>query len=234
MAPGPVHEVRRQGAPDGPVGGRRSPQCPGALAGHAGHPGAAGEWRQGPSAPRWAPASEDDVSRVGAGGAPVTIGLRVPSAALPGAPRGAVRRPGRQPDDAPSTRVSSAPAVDRGPVAAHVRDPALTGLRGAGIVVSCAQGALGLLPFAVRLGDLRVAGVHLLAIARHGGPEGGGAESRGATEFGPTSGRSREGRHARPRGPDGTSRPGREGPPAGLAPRYHQQSTTFESTTQRR
>ena len=30
-------------------------------------------------------------------------------------------------------------------------------------MVSCAQGALGLLPFAVRLGDLRVAGVHLLA-----------------------------------------------------------------------
>ena len=51
-----------------------------------------------------------------------------------------------------------------GPCPPAVADPALTGLRHAGIVVSRAQGALGLLPFAVRL------------------PAGGGAESRGATD----------------------------------------------------
>ena len=138
-----------------------------------------------------------------------------------------MRGPGREPDEAPLTWVSSAPVGDYRPLAACVRDPALTGLRGAGIVVSCAQGALGLLPFAVRLGDLRVAGDHLLAIARECGPEGVGAESRGANEFGPTSGRSRDGRHARPRGPDGTSRPESGSPPAGPAPRYDQQSYTL-------
>jgi hypothetical protein len=212
MAPGPVHEVRRQGAPDGPVGGRAFPAVPRRPRGTCGTP-----WGRGGVVP----------GAVCAAVGPGERGRRFPC-----------RRRWCPRDHRSAGTVGGAagspPAVDRLPVAAHVRDPALTGLRGAGIVVSCAQGALGLLPFAVRLGDLRVAGVHLLAIARHGGPEGGGAESRGATEFGPTSGRSREGRHARPRGPDGTSRPGREGPPAGLAPRYHQQSTTFESTTQRR
>ena len=41
------------------------------------------------------------------------------------------------------------------PARRAVVDPALTGLRHAGIVVSRAQGALGLLPFAVRLGVRR-------------------------------------------------------------------------------
>ncbi len=55
-------------------------------------------------------------------------------------------------------------------------------------MVSRAQGALGLLPFAVRLG---VSGPGLLAESADAGdrppvpPEGGGAESRGATESGP-------------------------------------------------
>src|SRR5215204_2743869 len=46
-------------------------------------------------------------------------------------------------------------------------DPVCTGLRGSGTVVSCAQGALGLLPFAVRLDHPEV------------------AESRGARDSGP-------------------------------------------------
>jgi hypothetical protein len=213
-----------------------TPSVAGALVGTSGN------------ASRWVGAGRgwDDLGRCRGGGAddtdaPCRAGLgprgrrrRVRSGRSPGAPRGAVRRSGREPAGALLTGVSSAPVDDGPPVAASVRDPALTGLRGTGIVVSCAQGALGLLPFAVRLGDLRVAGVRLLAIARDGGPEGGGAESRGATEFGPTSGRSREGRHARPRGPDGTSRPESGSPPAGPAPQHDQQSNTFESTTQRR
>ncbi len=66
-----------------------------------------------------------------------------------------MRSPGREENlaRAPSSRVSSAPDGDRRPWTQGVRDPALTVSHGAGIVVSCAQGALGLLPFAVRLGD---------------------------------------------------------------------------------
>jgi hypothetical protein len=125
--------------------------------------------------------------------------------------------------------------VDDGrPVAACVMDPALTGFRGTGIVVSCAQGALGLLPFAVRLGDLRVAGVHLLATqhevvrkvaapSREGQPNS--VRQRAGSGKGDTP--DRGGRTIR-RGRD------RESPPAGPAPQHDQQSNTFESTTQRR
>src|SRR6478609_2652766 len=70
-------------------------------------------------------------------------------------PRGAAAVPGREPAGGPLTPVSPAPVGDGWPVAVTVRDPALTGLPGTGIVVSRAQGALGLLPFAVRLGGLK-------------------------------------------------------------------------------
>src|SRR5690349_20562210 len=63
-----------------------------------------------------------------------------------GAPRG--RRPaaGREPRRGGVLQVSSAPLDGGWPAAERVTDPALTGLRGTGIVVSRAQGALGLLP----------------------------------------------------------------------------------------
>jgi hypothetical protein len=80
-----------------------------------------------------------------------------------GAPGKRSAVPGREPDGGPLIPVSSAPVGDNWPLAVTVRDPALTGLRGTGIVVSRAQGALGLLPFAVRLGGLLAAGDHLQA-----------------------------------------------------------------------
>jgi len=64
-------------------------------------------------------------------------------------------------------------------------DPVCTGHFAAGIVVSRAQGALGLLPFAVRLGGQRpcllITGVSPVEAGERG------AESRGATESGPST-----------------------------------------------
>jgi hypothetical protein len=165
------------------------------------------------------------------------------SGPAPGTVGSAALSPGEAPDGWEETRpqrryplVSSAPVVDDRPPAVcegpgFDRSPS-HGYRG----LLC-PGCLGLLPFAVRLGDQRlgllrhglpVAGVRLLAIARDGGPEGGGAESRGATDSGPTSiGRSREGRHARPRGPEGGWRPEWGGPRRTGTPHH---STQHQST----
>ena len=110
----------------------------------------------------------------------------------------------------------------------------MTGLRGTGIVVSCAQGALGLLPFAVRLGDLRVAGVRLLVtshdVARKvAAPSREGQPKSVRHRAGPGTGDTpdRGGRTVR-RGQD------REVLQQGGHRAHDQQSNTFESTTQRR
>ena len=144
-----------------------------------------------------------------------------------------MRGPGRQPVGGSLTRVSSAPVDDGRPLAAHVRDPALTGLQGAGIVVSCAQGALGLLPFAVRLGDLLVAGVRLLVTARDVSGRRRRRVARGnrvRSDIGPVPGRATRptagaGRYVAAGVGKSSSRTGTQ---------VRQQSTTFESTTQRR
>src|SRR3954452_2755545 len=114
-----------------------TPSVAGALVGTCGHASRCPDVRTWPGGPTPPPAAG-----------------QVPSAALPGGPGRRSAVPGREPGDGPLIPVSSAPVGDCWPVAVHVRDPALTGLRGTGIVVSRAQGALGLLPFAVRLGGL--------------------------------------------------------------------------------
>ena len=160
--------------------------------------------------------------RVGAADGPAHGCLRVPSAALPGAPREAVLRAGREPVRALLTWVSSAPVDDGPPVAACVRDPALTGFRGTGIVVSRAQGALGLLPFAVRLGGLH---------GRQGPPSGSSRRVAAPSREGqPSSVRHRA-------GPGKGDTPDRVDRTVGRdqdLKRHHEQSNTFESTTQRR
>ena len=101
-------------------------------------------------------------------------------------------------------------------------------------MVSCAQGALGLLPFAVRLGDLLVAGVHLLA-TQHDVARKVAAPSR---EGQPNSVRQRAG-SGKGDTPDRGGRTvgrgrGREVLQQDRHPGTTQQSNTFESTTQRR
>src|ERR1700712_4113236 len=89
---------------------------------------------------------------------PPQPGRRAVVSGLPPGASGNGVRPGTSPGSAVLHRVVPAPVGARCRPAACVRYPALTGYRGAGIVVSCAQGALGLLPFAVRLGGLLAAG----------------------------------------------------------------------------
>ena len=85
--------------------------------------------------------------------APAAAVQQVPSEPLQRCIRTTVRPGGRRPGGPPLPGCHPPPVGGGRPPAVRVRDPALTGPPGAGIVVSRAQGALGQLPFAVRLGD---------------------------------------------------------------------------------